>query len=169
MAVGLHIAMLLIQDQYIHNRNDRRPFRASRPLTLQFAKGGRLYTNFHMTIEPSGATTILRGINYGSRQQPEQATLQLSEDQVHAVAKAVVRNDLPGRLRYYDNSRSYDGPWWSISIQQGDRWKYARYDGDYPRSIRRFDRDLDAILDAAGYKTLTWRPVVREAEILPDN
>jgi hypothetical protein len=82
----------------------------------------------------------------------ERAYLQLSPEQVRAVAQAIGRHRLVYLKRRYATERRSRLPW-ELELRQ-DTWeKMSSFDNSFPDSIREFSLELDDILPAASANT----------------
>ncbi len=127
---------------------------AGRPFVVELGRGSGWHGLNIVIVQETGAVAMYR-MNRQAR--VEQASLQLTREQVQAVAGLVNRERLTGLTRAYENRDIRDGSQWVMWIEQGEKQRAVYYNNAFPGAIVRFAEGLDGVLDAAGQEGVVWR------------
>ncbi len=145
-------------------RNDSPAFTIdhTQPFWLEFGRGSGWHGLHTVKIDQTGRAVLHRMKSERERDVTvlswEVAILQLSPEEVTEVLKAVESNDLMElRKEYHENI--HDGTQWVLWIKQGEQEKSVYFNNNFPRRIKAFAEQLDAILARAGLDKATWQPV----------
>ena len=145
-------------------RDDRPAFTVDpgQPFRLEFGRGSGWHGLNTVKLDHTGRV-VLHRLKSERREDVtilswEVATLQLSPEVLAEVLKAVESNNLMGLHKAYHEDIA-DGTQWVLWIKQGEGEKSVYFNNSFPKAIRAFAEQLDAVLARAGLGTAAWQPV----------
>jgi len=142
-------------------RNDSPAFTIDRsqPFRLEFGRGSGWHGLDTVKLDQAGRVVLHRAKGESiSVISWETATLQLSPELLAEVLKAVESNDLMTLRKKYHEEDVRDGSQWVLWIKQSEREKSVYFNNNFPRRIKAFAEELDAILVRAGSNKAVWQP-----------
>jgi hypothetical protein len=138
----------------------------TQPFWLEFGRGSGWHGLNTVKLDQTGRV-LLHRMKYTREenvivQSWEVATLQLPQEQLAEVVKAVESNNLMGLHKAYHDKNIADGTQWVLWIKQGDQEKSVYFNNTFPKEITAFAKQLDAILARAGLDKAAWQPVPKQ-------
>lgn len=91
----------------------------------------------------------------------QSATLRLNEVQLRSLERLVFRQRLHELERSYSDGTA-DGTQWILLLRTAERTSEHYFDNVFPPEVEAFATGLDAILDNAGRRNLSWSPIGQE-------
>lgn len=134
----------------------------TQPFWLEFGRGSGWHGLDTIKTDQTGRAVLHRMKSErkedGTFLSWEVATLQFSPEALAEVMKAVESNGLMGLHKEY-HENIHDGTQWVLWIKQGEQEKAVYFNNNFPRRIKAFAEQFDAILARAGLAEVAWQPV----------
>jgi hypothetical protein len=127
--------------------------------SIEFGRGSGWHGLDTVRVEQDGRVTLSRLIGSQTNPSWETATIQLQQNRLADILKAVETNGLMSLRRTYQDPNIADGTQWVLWITQGDHEKSVYFNNRFPVQITGFAEQLDRILSVAGLGNITWQPV----------
>jgi hypothetical protein len=140
------------------------------PFRLDFGRGSGWHGLDTIKIDETGGVVLHRMKDELRKDEKgdiivlswETTTLRLQPDALAEVRKAVESNALTKLHKKYYVDRVADGSQWVLWLRQGGREKSSFFSNYFPPAIKRFAKELDRILEAAGLGNAEWHPIPPE-------
>jgi hypothetical protein len=125
----------------------------SKPFVIELGRGSGWHGLDVVKIDETGAVRLAR---VEGRQNPESASLQLSNADVATLVGLINTNRLTSMGRVYSDPRVADGTQWVLWVEQSPSQKSIYFNNSFPSQINAFAGGLDALLQKAGLSAAKW-------------